>query len=61
MKNIGKPCAGELHARFDEGGQARACSLLYHVNCNRHVDEIAEKLMRETADMLEIGFARLLP
>ena len=29
MKNIGKPCAGKLHARFDEGGQARACSLLY--------------------------------
>ena len=30
MKNIGKPCAGKPHARFDEGGQARACSLLYH-------------------------------
>lgn len=29
MKNIGKPCAGKLHARFDEGGQARACPLLY--------------------------------
>ena len=29
MKNIGKPCAGEPHARFDEGGQAKACSLLY--------------------------------
>jgi trans-AT polyketide synthase, acyltransferase and oxidoreductase domains len=28
---------------------------------NRHVDEIAEKLMRETAEMLEMGFARLLP
>jgi predicted transport protein len=22
VKNIGKPCAGELHARFDEEGQA---------------------------------------
>jgi len=21
MKNIGKPCAGNPHARFDEGGQ----------------------------------------
>ena len=21
MKNIGKPCAGKPHARFDEGGQ----------------------------------------
>ena len=29
-KNIGKPYAGEPHVRFDEGGQARACSLLYH-------------------------------
>ena len=29
VKNIGKPCAGKLHARFDEGGQARACPLLY--------------------------------
>jgi len=31
VKNIGKPCAGKSHARFDEGGQARACSLLYLV------------------------------
>ena len=31
MKNIGKPCAGEPHARFDEGGQAKACSLLYPI------------------------------
>ena len=29
VKNIGKPCAGKPHARFDERGQARACSLLY--------------------------------
>jgi hypothetical protein len=29
VKNIGKPCAGKSHARFDEGGQASACSLLY--------------------------------
>ncbi|OGT12816.1 MAG: hypothetical protein A3F73_12980 [Gallionellales bacterium RIFCSPLOWO2_12_FULL_59_22] len=29
VKNIGKPYAGEPHVRFDEGGQARACSLLY--------------------------------
>ncbi|MDP1679862.1 MAG: hypothetical protein Q8L02_07090 [Candidatus Nitrotoga sp.] len=28
VKNIGKPCAGKPHARFDEGGQVRACSLL---------------------------------
>jgi len=29
VKNIGKPCAGEPHARFDEGGQGNTCSLLY--------------------------------
>ena len=29
VKNIGKPCALIAHARFDEGGQAQACSLLY--------------------------------
>jgi hypothetical protein len=23
MKNIGKPCAGKLHARFEEGGQEK--------------------------------------
>ncbi len=31
MKNIGKPCAGKPHARFDEGGQAQACPLLYQL------------------------------
>jgi hypothetical protein len=31
MKSIGKPCAGKSHARFDEGGQAGACSLLYQI------------------------------
>ncbi|MBN8519160.1 MAG: hypothetical protein J0L71_15095, partial [Candidatus Accumulibacter sp.] len=29
VKNNGKPCAGKSHARFDEGGQAKACPLLY--------------------------------
>ena len=29
MKSIGKPCAGKSHARFDEGGQAKVCPLLY--------------------------------
>jgi len=29
MKNCGQPCAGEPHSRLDQGGQARACSLLY--------------------------------
>ena len=31
MKNIGKPCAGKSHARFDEGGQVKTCSLLYTI------------------------------
>jgi len=29
VKNIGKPCAGKPHARFDEGGEGETCSLLY--------------------------------
>ena len=29
MKNIGKPCAGKPHARFDEGRVAQATCLLY--------------------------------
>ena len=42
MKNIGKPCAGKPHARFDEGGQARACSLLYpKLPANRSAFEAA--------------------
>jgi len=32
MKTIGKPDAGNLHVRFDEGEQAKACSLLYWIN-----------------------------
>ena len=32
VKNIGKPCAGKSHARFDQGGQAKACSLLYPIS-----------------------------
>ena len=31
MKDIGKPCAGKSHARFDEGGQVQACPLLYQL------------------------------
>ena len=29
VKNIGKPDAGKLHVRFDEGGQGETRSLLY--------------------------------
>ena len=29
MKNIGKPCAGKPHARFDEGGLPQGSFLLY--------------------------------
>jgi hypothetical protein len=31
VKNIGKPDAGKLHVRFDEGGQGETCSLLYRL------------------------------
>ncbi|MBK8114235.1 MAG: maturase [Candidatus Accumulibacter sp.] len=31
VKNIGKPCAGKSHARFDEGGQVKPCPLLYTI------------------------------
>ena len=37
VNNIGKPCAGKLHARFDEGGQAKDCSLLYPTVCGRRL------------------------
>ena len=39
MKNIGKPCAGKPHARFDEGGQASACPLLYRNACPNAVEQ----------------------
>jgi hypothetical protein len=29
VKNIGKPCAGKSHARFDEGGLANAARVSY--------------------------------
>jgi hypothetical protein len=29
VKNIGKPCAGKPHARFDEGGLAKAAMVGY--------------------------------
>ena len=28
VKNIGKPCAGKPHARFDEGGLARLTTIV---------------------------------
>ena len=30
MKNIGKPCAGKPHARFDEGGLVKTTSSLLY-------------------------------
>ena len=36
VKNIGKPCAGKPHARFDEGGQGETCSLLYPLSPGRY-------------------------
>ena len=37
MKTAGKPDAGNLHVRFDEGEQAKACSLLYCPSVDRKV------------------------
>ena len=50
MKNIGKPCALIAHARFDEGGQARACSLLY-------LDPVALREVWDEAEAAEIAYA----
>ena len=50
VKNIGKPCALVAHARFDEGGQARACSLLYPRLCIQKV--LSQKKLDE--DLSEI-------
>ena len=36
VKNIGKPCALIAHARFDEGGQVKTCSLLYRIKFALH-------------------------
>ena len=46
MKNIGKPCAGKPHARFDEGGQGETCSLLYHFSSKNF--QGVPKNMRDT-------------
>ena len=35
VKDIGKPCALIAHARFDEGGQVKACSLLYRIKSSQ--------------------------
>jgi len=50
-KNIGKPYAGEPHVRFDEGGQARACSLLY-----LQVQKMKSEFWLERWEREEIGF-----
>ena len=48
VKNIGKPDAGELHVRFDEGGQGQTCSLLYPIG--------AEKSLNKVGSSSDIGF-----
>jgi hypothetical protein len=35
MKNIGKPCAGEPHARFDEGGLKQPNFVFIVVACDK--------------------------
>src|SRR4030067_489707 len=49
VKNSGKPYAGKLHVRFDEGGQAKACSLLYPV-CRRFAVPCVAQLVRRLRD-----------
>jgi hypothetical protein len=45
MKNIGKPCAGKLHARFDEGRVLRHLPTL--PNARDTTPEMEEKLVKE--------------
>ena len=68
VKNIGKPCAGsgvgrafakqklaKLHARFDEGGQVRACFLLYPlVQCVNIA--VAQVLKQLDGKLIDGGF-----
>lgn len=44
MKNIGKPYAGKLHVRFDEGGQGQTCSLLYLGRASDRSAPVRERL-----------------
>jgi modulator of FtsH protease len=55
MKNIGKPCAGEPHARFDEGGQAKACSLLYLAVSAMFVLLMSGLILYETSNIIHGG------
>jgi len=44
MKNIGKPCAGKPHARFDEGGLVNeTSSLLYPYAPIRSLDNLFKR------------------
>jgi len=52
---VRKPYALKAHARFDEGGQARACSLLYQRE--RQVREMAQ----DTPLMRALGLAHHWP
>ncbi|MHB9103414.1 MAG: HVO_A0114 family putative DNA-binding protein [Sulfuricella sp.] len=55
MKNIGKPYAGKPHVRFDEGGQVRACSLLYpkRLEILHKMQGAGEMSLRELARWVE--------
>jgi len=54
VKNIGKPCAGKPHARFDEGGQARACSLLYLSPFAQYVSSNRPDLKNRVIDITDL-------
>ncbi|MFI3158432.1 MAG: hypothetical protein QX199_19995, partial [Methylococcaceae bacterium] len=45
VKNIGKPCALIAHARFDEGGLARACPLLYQAYLSVNYLSMIKKIL----------------
>jgi len=48
VNNIGKPDAGKLHVRFDEGWQGETCSLLY-----RHLP-VQSALPRRVRDAMAV-------
>ena len=51
-KNVGKPCEGKPHARFDEGKEGKKPSnLLYHGNIACDISEIQAKELCEAPAM----------
>lgn len=57
VKNIGKPCVGKPHARFDEGGQPKGCSLLYPLV---QVEQFGQPLVLKELDIPTPGAGQIL-